>query len=276
MQTMSEKLCLQWNGFKENTINAFGNLREVSEFADVTLACKDGEQVEAHKVVLAASSSFFQNLLRRNKHTHPLIYIRGLQMDDLLAILDFLYCGEANVFETNLESFLAVAEELQITGLMGKTDTDEKFKKKPVSKKERLLLKIEDDYSKSAPAPNLNLDEQSIDSGKDLAGDGSLAPKSYFSGDLKDLDNKCKSLMERTSSRKENGQSLYKCKVCGKEEICGGMKHHIEANHLQGISVPCNFCEKTFGTRNSVASHIHGSHKAFRQGLRQLKNMEHL
>ena len=274
MQTMSEKLCLQWNDFKENTISAFGNLREDGEFADVTLACKDGEQVEAHKVVLAASSSFFQNLLRRNKHAHPLIYMKGIQMDDLLAILDFLYCGEANVLQTNLESFLAVAEELQITGLMGKTDADEKLKKKPVSKKERLLLKIEDDL-KSATDPYLNLDDQIVDNEKDVAGGDSLALKINFSGDLKDLDNKCKSMMERTASRKENGQSLYKCKVCGKEEICGGMKHHVEANHLQGISVPCNFCEKTFGTRNSLANHIHGVHKAFRQGLRQLKNMEH-
>ena len=32
------------------------------EFLDVTLACEDGLQVEAHKVVLAASSHFLKNL----------------------------------------------------------------------------------------------------------------------------------------------------------------------------------------------------------------------
>ena len=50
---MSEKLCLQWNDFKENVIFAFGSLREDNNFADVTLACEDGQQVEAHKVILA-------------------------------------------------------------------------------------------------------------------------------------------------------------------------------------------------------------------------------
>ena len=33
-----------------------------NDFADGTLACEDGQQIEAHKVILAASSSFFQNL----------------------------------------------------------------------------------------------------------------------------------------------------------------------------------------------------------------------
>ena len=71
-----EKLCLKWNDFQENAISAFGTLREDREFADVTLACEDGQQVEAHKVILASSSPFFLNLLRRNKHPHPLIYMR--------------------------------------------------------------------------------------------------------------------------------------------------------------------------------------------------------
>ena len=119
---MSEKLCLQWNDFQDNIKSVFGNLRENNDFADVTLACEDGQQVEAHKVILAASSPFFQKLLGRNKHPHPLIYMRGIKFDDLLAIVDFLYRGEANVFQENLDSFLAVAEELQLKGLMGKSD----------------------------------------------------------------------------------------------------------------------------------------------------------
>merc|ERR1712212_265614 len=114
---MSEKLCLKWNDFQENAINAFGNLREDNNFADVTLACEDGQQVEAHKVILAASSPFFKTLLGRNKHPHPMIYMRGVKSDDLLAKVDFLYRGEANVFQENLDSFLAIAEELQLKRL---------------------------------------------------------------------------------------------------------------------------------------------------------------
>ena len=119
---MTEKLCLQWNDYQENTKNALGNLRQDKDFNDVTLVCEDGQQVEAHKVILAASSPFFQKLLGRNKHSHPLVFMRGMKIDDLTAIVDFLYCGEANIAQENLDSFLAIAEELQLRGLVGKMD----------------------------------------------------------------------------------------------------------------------------------------------------------
>ena len=64
---MSEKLCLQWNDFKENVNNAFGRLRDDKDFTDVTLACEDGQQLEAHKVILAASSPFFEKILEGSK-----------------------------------------------------------------------------------------------------------------------------------------------------------------------------------------------------------------
>ena len=94
---MSEKLCLQWNDFKENVQTAFSSLRADNDFTDVTLASEDGQQVEAHRVILAASSPLFQNILKRNKHSHPLIYMRGVKSEVLSAILDFLYFGETKV-----------------------------------------------------------------------------------------------------------------------------------------------------------------------------------
>ena len=70
----SEKLCLQWNDFQENITSTFKELREDTELTDVTLACEDGQQIETHKVVLASSSPFFMELLKKNEHPHPLIY----------------------------------------------------------------------------------------------------------------------------------------------------------------------------------------------------------
>ena len=34
-----------------------------------------------------------------------------------MAIIDFLYCGEANVYQENLDSFLSIAEDLKMKGL---------------------------------------------------------------------------------------------------------------------------------------------------------------
>ena len=122
---MSEKLCLKWNDFQENVNSAFASLREDIDYSDVTLVCEDGHQLEVHKVILAKSSPFFDNVLRRNKHAHPLIYMRGMKHEDLIAIVDFLYMGEANLPQENLEYFLAIAEELKLKGLTGKQDVGE-------------------------------------------------------------------------------------------------------------------------------------------------------
>ena len=58
------------------------------------------------------------------------MYMRGVKSEDLLAILDFLYCGETNVYQENLDSFLAIAEELELKGL-GKSSQEEEIPTKP-------------------------------------------------------------------------------------------------------------------------------------------------
>ena len=120
-ENMGEHLCLQWSDFRENVDSAFGRLRYDKVFADVILACEDGQQMDAHKVILAASSPIFEEILQKNKHPHPMIYMRGIQSKHFASILDFLYLGETKVFQVDLDSFLDIAEEIQLKGLAQKT-----------------------------------------------------------------------------------------------------------------------------------------------------------
>ena len=113
----SEQFCLKWNNFQENVCNAFSSMRKSDDFADVTFICEDEKQVKAHKVILGALSPFLNNILTKNKHVHPLIYMRGTTLDDLVSVLDFMYDGQANVFQQNIESFLALGNELKLKGL---------------------------------------------------------------------------------------------------------------------------------------------------------------
>ena len=112
----SEKFCLRWNDFETNISNAFRELREEKDFFDVTLACDDS-QIKAHKVILSACSPFFRNILRRNPHQHPLLYLKGVKYKELLSVLNFMYMGEVNVAQEELNSFLSVAEDLKVKGL---------------------------------------------------------------------------------------------------------------------------------------------------------------
>ena len=120
----SEKLCLKWNDFQVNVNSAFGMLRTDQDFCNVTLVSEDGKHLEAHKVILASSSPFFLELLKRGKHPHPLIYMRGVRADELSSLIDFLYYGEANVLQESLDTFLALAEELKLKSLTGTSEDD--------------------------------------------------------------------------------------------------------------------------------------------------------
>merc|ERR1712202_55982 len=71
----------------------------------------------AHKVILSACSPFFRQILKRNRHQHPLLYLKGVKYTDLQSVLNFMYHGEVNVAQDELNSFLTVAEDLRVKGL---------------------------------------------------------------------------------------------------------------------------------------------------------------
>ena len=254
---MSEKLCLQWNNFKDNVIQAFGNLRDDIDFSDVTLACEDGQQFEAHRVILAAFSPFFKNLLVINKHAHPLIYMRGVKSDDLKAILDFLYYGEANVLQENLDFFLAIASELKLTGLTdgkesqafptGSLKPDQKNITPEQNTPSTDSLYSEENHRMQISSHKINMEVTT------------MAKLNDFPGYLTELDQKVKSMMQKSQKVMPivNGrrQSANICKVCGKEGQIVAIRDHIEANHLEGVSLPCNLCEKTFRSRSRLRFH---------------------
>ena len=79
-----------------------------------------------------------------------------------------------------------------------------------------------------------------------------LLPKMENSSEdfLAELDAKVKSMMEKSQNMISLGKgrmgNASVCKVCGKEGQIVTIRDHIEANHLEGIELPCNFCEKTF------------------------------
>ena len=101
-----------------------GGLRNNNDFTDVILACED-QSVKAHKVILSACSPFFKKLLSNNPHSHPLICKKGVSSSSLAAVTNFLYLGESSIFQEELDSFLALAKELQLRGLDGSCEVKE-------------------------------------------------------------------------------------------------------------------------------------------------------
>ena len=257
--TAGEKLCLQWNNFSENASSAFAVLRADKEFTDVTLACEDGQQVEAHKVVLIASSPLFTNILKLNKHPHPLIYMRGLKSENVMAMVDFFYHGEANIDQENLDTFLALAEELQLKGLMGNETVNEEpiipeiVQPRPQLKSPTSKLKL-----KQYPVAN-KMGVIKAANKKAVA----LSDHATNGTNMESLDQQVKTMMTISGAALPNGQGkARKCKVCGREGSMAAIMNHIEANHIVEVSIPCSVCGKSVTSRNALRIHNSREHKS--------------
>ena len=75
-----------------------------------------------------------------------------------------------------------------------------------------------------------------------------------------ELDHKVKSMMTKSQNMLPNGhQRADICTVYGKEGK--NIRDHIESNHLEGISIPCSYCEKTFRSWIAPRKHLSKEHK---------------
>ncbi|XP_032598893.1 protein bric-a-brac 2 isoform X2 [Drosophila grimshawi] len=112
----NQQFCLRWNNYQSNLTNVFDELLQSESFVDVTLAC-EGHSIKAHKMVLSACSPYFQALFYDNPCQHPIIIMRDVNFCDLKALVEFMYKGEINVCQDQINPLLKVAETLKIRGL---------------------------------------------------------------------------------------------------------------------------------------------------------------
>ena len=118
----AEKCSLAWEDFQQNAGGTFRDLREDGDFCDVSLVCEDNQQIPGHKVVLAASSPLLKSMLKSSQHSHPLLYFWGIKARDLSSLVDFIYRGQVQVYQSDLGDFLNLAKVLKVKGVSeGKT-----------------------------------------------------------------------------------------------------------------------------------------------------------
>jgi hypothetical protein len=251
----SEKFCLKWNDFQTNISASFQDLRKDQEFSDVTLACDGDTRIEAHRFILAGSSKFFSSVLKQQQHPHPLIYMRGMTAGQLSAVVDFIYHGEVNIYQEDLDCFLAVAEELQLKGLNGPETIhpEEKQSTKPQAQPSAF-------YTKQENKGFLQELDQTWDPLNATPITSVVPADAYIARtqtNYEELDATVNSMMEK------NIEGNWECKVCGKIEIRykNHLINHIEGKHIEGVAHPCNQCGKTLRSRKSLTMHVHRSHK---------------
>ena len=256
-----EKFCLKWNDFQTNVSKSFSYLRKDQDFFDVSLISDDEKTVPAHKVVLAASSELFKNILRTADHSKPMIYLSGINQRELTHIMEYIYEGELNIYQNELDAFLDVAQKLKIQGLVGNGPD--------------LETQI---HNKEENIGEETLDESSYNDIQDVQ---FIKPEAINSTG-RDVKSRWKSVNTRTLSlptMPKSSSSIYEeakkavddivmktedgwmCRTCNKTvKQSSQIRKHAET-HIDGLSFPCQLCGETFRSRIQLGDHKRSQHR---------------
>ena len=205
-------------------------------FTDVTIACNDDKQIDAHRIILSSQSLFFRRIFKVNDRRDMLIYLPTISSDDLQTMLEFLYSGQAEIGEHDLENFISVGKIFEIKGLM--------------------------DLQLNSSTPEPDVIKEIMETGCGYEGDGLLINKSL----LKRQPNgkypcdQCdyQSVYRRGVRRHKEAVHLgikHPCNECPKEYgDLYDLRMHKKAAH-EGVVYQCDQCNKTYSQRKNLLQH---------------------
>ena len=252
---MSEKFSLKWNDYQSNWNKALNELRKDTDFSDVTLISDDKIKFSAHKILLSSCSTLFKFILKGNVPTNSLLYLSGVNTNNLGLILDYIYHGEVNIYQEQLDSFLDSAQKLEIEGLLGDTkDSHTNLNEGEIMNQEPVKSIGKANYEDIAQVDEKNLATMNNEVSR-IRRINSRAHKDAAKIDVgsltrEEIDIKMRELYERTGEG-------WNCLVC--DHTNTGMKssnirQHVET-HLDGLVYTCNLCSKEFRSRNILNLH---------------------
>jgi len=283
-----ENFSLRWNDFEENLSSGLKNLRDSNQFFDVTLLSDSG-QVGAHKLILSACSSFFRQILVSNPHQHPLIYLKGVSKQEIINLLNFMYCGEVNVAQDELSSFLAAAEDLKVKGLTNTGEAGEvvnscskKLNSFPPTKPKLSEATISEPSEKSednraavqvksepiivtgdlptepTSKPLQIAADFDVDTGE-FPYDEYQSEEVGFEEDFSNNEVTSKALDEDGSA-----DCIFPCNICGRTfNSSSHCNRHYVSVHGNPVPVSCDICGKNFKNQDSCNTHLRKFHDIY-------------
>ena len=254
-----EKYDLNWHKYSEHLREMLHGMMKSNELTDVTLVCDDKTQFKAHKIVLSACSSVFKSIINDLPQKSSVIYLRGIQHQEMESLLEFMYLGVATFYQERMNEFLNVAKDLEIKQLSKhvKFPIENESNEEPEIPNEKYTeLKVEQETNTS--------DDKSNNSARSVR----LRDHSLFqnSSERRFTCGQCGNKFTQKVDMKRHIQSVhegirYSCNQCDLQFTRqGSLNLHIKTIH-EGLKFPCNQCDQQFTQKGSVETHIKSIHK---------------
>ena len=258
---------LHHDDFSLKYAEAFEELRKTNELHDVTLACGDAT-VSAHKLVLSASSPYFRSILAKLDQPKPFIFLKGVQYNDLIALMDYIYKGETKIAIEDLKRFMELAEELSIQGLTeaGLFENLLQTKQADVLEKPELSVGVSNDESTTlvmGKDNDVHINEKEIE--QYLI----EVPETVEQVKTENVQDNSSNLWKSETSKlirriQDHEKCLWECINCGKTHIKKAVIQDHAETHIKQLGLftyLCKFCGKQPQTKYALKHHIKIAHK---------------
>ena len=255
---MAVKFNLKCDDYQSKWSKSLSNLRSETAFADVTLVSVDKVKFPSHKILLSSYSETFKFMLKEeNANTNPLIYLSGVGSVDLGLILDFIYHGEINLYQEQLESFLGVAGELEVVGLQGYSKGKGCHEKN--IKTSNIQSKVqdedeEDQLEEEIATVKIENPLKILESEKDPQSTPWITPNYVERIDVSSMNPE--EIGDKILGLCQKADGVWKCLACNDYSNAkrAKVRRHIES-HIDGLSYTCALCIKDFKTKNALENH---------------------
>ncbi|XP_066261952.1 zinc finger protein 131-like isoform X1 [Euwallacea similis] len=112
-----QQFVLKWHYHEATLLQNLPYFLENDILSDVTISV-GAQHVRAHRIILAMCSVYFLQLFQELKNTqHPVVVLHNASIEDVRAMLAFMYRGQCVVSKDQLPNLLSVAKLLKIQGL---------------------------------------------------------------------------------------------------------------------------------------------------------------
>ena len=257
---LQEKFSLTWQSYSDHLKVMMKDLMMNEDFSDVTLVTEDKKQIWANINILSACSPVFKDILKKDKHSKSIMYLRGVKFSELESMMQFIYLGETTFLKERSDEFFAVAKSLEITELC---NAKNEFNNHPDG------------------SPKFSPNDQDQDTSNEL-----VQEKTVTSNNINKQASQQKQESVRVNGKfkrchKTNSGALstdkqsvrqganYVCNQCAKQFTAqASLIRHILSKH-EGVKYPCDQCDFQTTTHDNLTVHIRSKHEGVKYACDQ-------